>query len=376
MARSNLQPVYQCPLLGWMGIIALLSALVLALSATTPAQAQDNPPQSTLEYCLTCHGNPKLLLILPSGEEVSLFVEPDAIQNSVHGPVGMECTSCHRNIHSYPHPPIDFQTRRDLQISYYQACEICHKDPYHAALDSIHAEAVESGDPDAPTCADCHGAHEIHAPNEPRARISTTCGACHKEIYDRYKNSIHGAALIQEDNPDVPVCTDCHGVHNIPDPTTTLFRVETPELCASCHSDPQLMGKYGISSDVYDIYSLSWHGVDVSVYQARWPNLWHQSAVCTDCHGTHDILASEDPRSKVSEQNRLATCQQCHQDAGPKFVSAWTGHNRISLEKTPFVYYTQVFYQSFAYTVLWISAIYVLLQILRHTVQRVRNSLK
>jgi predicted CXXCH cytochrome family protein len=288
----------------------------------------------------------------------------------------MECTACHREIHTYPHPPLSFQNRRELQISYYQACQICHQDTYSATLDSIHAEALAEGNLDAPICVDCHGAHGIQDPDQPRARVSITCGNCHAPVFEQYKNSIHGAALIQEDNPDVPVCTDCHGVHNIHDPNTNLFRIETPELCARCHSDPVLMGKYGISSDVYDIYSISWHGVDVSVYQARWPNLWHQSAVCTDCHGTNDMLPVEDPRSHVSEQNRLATCQQCHENAGPKFVSAWTGHYRISLEKTPFVYYTQAFYQSFAYTILWISAIYVLLQILRQTVQRVRNSLK
>ena len=56
------------------------------------------------------------------------------------------------------------------------------------------------------------------------------------EIYKDYKDSIHGSALIDENNPDVPVCTDCHGVHNIQDPRTDQFRIDTPEMCANCHA--------------------------------------------------------------------------------------------------------------------------------------------
>jgi hypothetical protein len=115
--------------------------------------------------------------------------------------------------------------------------------------------------------------------------------------------------------------------------------------------------------------------VDVAVYQARWPNLWHNSAVCSDCHGVHDILKTDNPNSSVNPTHLLSTCQKCHPDAGPKFVGAWTGHNPVSLERTPFVFYTEVFYNTFAYVVLWASAIYVLLQIIRLTVARVRRSL-
>ena len=136
------------------------------------------------------------------------------------------------------------------------------------------------------------------------------------------------------------------------------------------------MAKYGLNGDVYSLYKLSWHGVDVSIYKAKWPNLWHNSAVCTDCHGTHDILATDNPASKVNPINLLATCQQCHPDANANFTGAWTGHNQISLTRTPLVYYTEAFYSTFTPFVLWASAIYVILQILRALVARVRRSLR
>jgi hypothetical protein len=135
------------------------------------------------------------------------------------------------------------------------------------------------------------------------------------------------------------------------------------------------MGKYDLPSNVYSLYTLSWHGVDVSVYKARWPTIWHDSAICSDCHGIHNIRKTEDPASTVSSQNLLSTCQKCHPGVGPNWTDAWTGHHEVSLERTPFVFYTQAFYSSFAPFILWVSILYVVLQILRTTVDRVRRSL-
>lgn len=355
-------------------------ALALAAAGANMLFAQDahadDPQDGTEEYCLSCHGDPDLNLTLPSGELLSLFISTDELHASVHDRVGIECSACHTDITTYPHPEIEYETHRELARSYYLTCRKCHEDNYTETLDSIHAEVAAAGHLEAPICTDCHGAHDIQPPDEPRVHISETCGQCHTDIFTTYRESVHGTALVEEDNQDVPVCTDCHGVHNIQDPRTVQFHIETPELCAGCHADPELMAKYDLSADVYDIYRLSWHGVDVSVYKARWPTIWHDSAVCTDCHGVHDIYPTHDPRSSVHPDTLLATCQKCHPDAGPNWTSAWTGHEEVSLERNAFVFYTQAFYDSFAPLVLWLSGIYVFLQILRVLVARVRRSLQ
>lgn len=355
-------------------IAAALLAASLGIIFKAGAHAQE-PPQGTEAYCLSCHNDPDLTMTLPSGEELPLYVSPDELKLSIHSPLGIECEACHTEIKTYPHPKIDYQTRRDLSRAYYLSCKKCHSTIYDKAQDSMHAQVAEEN-PEAPVCTDCHGTHDMGKPNEPRALISTTCSKCHSEIYDQYKSSIHGAELIGQDNPDVPVCTDCHGVHNIQDPRTDQFRINTPELCAGCHANADLMGKYGLPTNVYDLYELSWHGVDVSVYKARWPTIWHDSAVCTDCHGVHDILNTDDPQSSVNSTNLLATCQKCHPDVGPNWTGAWTGHNEISLERTPLLFYIEKFYSSFTPVILWMVGIYVFLQILRATVNRVKRSLK
>ena len=357
---------------------AVLAAVLLPtmVRAEQPAEPASRPPTQTEDYCLSCHDEPGLSLTLPSGEVLSLTLSKDMLQASIHSPLGIECRACHTGIGTYPHPTVEYATRRELARNLYLACEKCHADNYDRTLDSMHAQAAAAGNLDAPICTDCHGAHDVRPPDQPRGHISEICGRCHTAIYTSYAESVHGAALLQEGNLDVPVCTDCHGVHNISDPRTAQFRVDTPEMCAGCHADPELMGRYGLSADVYSLYSLSFHGVDVSVYRANWPTIWHQSAVCTDCHGIHDIRPTDDPGSRVNPAKLLSTCQQCHPDAGPNWPGAWTGHYRVSLERTPFVYYTQVFYSQLTPFVLAVSAGYVLLQILRSTVDRIRKALR
>jgi predicted CXXCH cytochrome family protein len=354
-------------------ITALILSIGLLVIEFNQATA-DNDQQETEAYCLSCHSNPDLKMTLPSGEELSLYISPDDLKHSIHSPLGIECEACHTDIKTYPHPENQYETKRDLSRAYYLSCKKCHSTIYENTQDSMHAQ-VASENPDAPVCTDCHGSHYVQKPDEPRQQVSTTCSKCHEEVYQQYKSSIHGKALIDENNPDVPVCTDCHGVHNIQDPRTDQFHIDTPELCANCHDDAELMAKYDLPSDVYDIYEMSWHGVDVSVYKARWPTIWHDSAVCTDCHGIHDILNTNDPNSSVNPANLLTTCQKCHPDAGPNWTQAWTGHNEISKERTPLLFYINAFYASFVSFVLWASGIYVALQILHAIINRVRRSL-
>lgn len=355
-------------------ILAGVFSTLISLSFFVSPVGAEPPTQETEKFCLSCHGDSSLSMNLPSGEVLSLYIAQDDLRHSVHSSVGIECEACHNDISEYPHPEIVFQTKRELSLAYYQTCEKCHSANYTKTLDSMHAQAAAAGNLNAPVCTDCHGAHDVRPPDEPRSLVSETCGLCHSEIVDTYRQSVHGAALMKDENPDVPVCTTCHGVHSIQDPRTSQFRVDEPELCANCHANQELMSKYGLSADVYDIYKLSWHGVDVSVYKARWPTIWHDSAVCSDCHGIHDIRSTGDAASKVNDANLLSTCRQCHPTAGPNWTDAWTGHNEISLERTPFLFYVEKFYGSFTPFVLWACIIYVVLQIVRATVDRVRSN--
>ncbi len=125
--------------------------------------------------------------------------------------------------------------------------------------------------------------------------IPALCASCHADVnqmrqydlptdqYAQYRESVHGT-LLAEGDPNVATCYDCHGGHQIlkaNDPASTVYPVNVPATCASCHADETLMAPYHIPTDQYDLYRESVHGhalLDEQDFRA--PN-------CATCHGTH-----------------------------------------------------------------------------------------
>jgi predicted CXXCH cytochrome family protein len=70
------------------------------------------------------------------------------------------------------------------------------------------------------------------------------------------------------------------------------------------------MKKYnpGLRVDQFQQYKTSVHG-------KKWAKGDNNVAVCTDCHGVHDLRPPSDPRSKVHPTNIATTCAHCHADA-------------------------------------------------------------
>ncbi len=336
--------------LRWFGLfIALPLGFVLASQFAPAARAggPDSAPNPALvenQVCLSCHASKELSMKLPSGETQSLYTDEAAFNASVHGKQGQRCTACHTNITGYPHPPTTARSIRDLSLQMYTICRQCHEKVYQQALDSIHAKDLAAGNSHAPVCTDCHTAHAVTTPDNPRSRIPQTCRKCHSLIFDQYKSSVHGAALLDQSNPDVPTCVDCHGVHNIPDPTTNAFRLKSPEICAKCHTDKALMKKYNISTNVMNTYVADFHGTTVELFVKQSPNTATNKPVCYDCHGIHDIRNTKDPKSTVIKENLLKTCQQCHPDATADFPTAWMSHYDASPTQYPAMYYVNLFY--------------------------------
>ncbi len=299
------------------------------------------------EYCLACHTQPDMTLTFANGDTKSLTIDPEALRQSVHGEDNpwqpLTCRNCHGDEMTYPHEPLDVGSLREYSLEKYPTCASCHDHNYDLALDSVHGAALKEGELEAAVCTDCHGAHDTPPPDEPRERISHTCQQCHSTIFDEYADSVHGAALLEDGNEDVPTCINCHGVHNIGDPTTDLFRIRSPELCAGCHANQELMAEYDISTDVFETYVADFHGTTVTLFEHEDPNVPTNKAVCYDCHGVHDIKEPDDPEAGI-KANLLETCQQCHPDATTNFPDAWTSHFRPSLEHNPLVYLVNLFY--------------------------------
>lgn len=322
------------------GAVGLAFAAFVGFPQFAVAQGPDN------STCLGCHSVPQLSMTLASGETLSLYVDPDVFHASMHGTANIRCVQCHTTIQGYPHPPVTYVDRRDVTLQNYTTCKTCHADNYAKTLDSMHQVALAGGNRNAAVCTDCHTAHAVTDPKTPRTHIPQTCAQCHSTITDQYIKSVHGAALFDDNNPDVPTCIDCHGVHNISDPTTVRFRLNSPQICAKCHTDKAMMDKYGISTDVLNTYIADFHGTTVELFAKEHPDQATNKPVCVDCHGVHDIKAPSDPASTVATQeNLLKQCRRCHPDATTaSFTSAWMSHFEPSPEKYPLVYYVNLFY--------------------------------
>jgi predicted CXXCH cytochrome family protein len=154
---------------------------------------------------------------------------------------------------------------------------------------------------------------------------------------------VHGEALFAGDD-NAPTCTSCHGVHGIQHPTTALFRNRSPELCATCHADEELMSEYDISTNVFDSYLDDFHGTTVSLFEQSDPNVPSNKAVCYDCHGVHNITRADDSKSQVVRENLLETCRECHPDASSDFPDTWVGHFEPTAESNPLLYAVNLFY--------------------------------
>jgi predicted CXXCH cytochrome family protein len=339
-----------------------------------PASEQTNkPPEPSNAYCLLCHSQSGRTWTLPSGETLSLTIDPQVLANSVHGtknPNGpLNCADCHTNQH-FPHQPEAARSVREFQLERYATCRNCHEDEYTRSQDSVHGAALRSGTLEAATCVDCHGGHDIQTPDVPRQRISLTCGKCHGAIFEQYRTSVHGAALLEESNPDVPTCIDCHGVHNIGNPTTELFRVRSPELCAKCHADANLMAKYNITTNVFDSYLTDFHGTTVALFEQQDPSVPTNKAVCYDCHGVHNIARVDASSSRVIRENLLTTCRQCHPNATADFPDAWVGHFPPTLESQPLLFIVNSFYKILIPVVLGGFILLILTDVIRRIRQR------
>ncbi|MBS1151619.1 MAG: cytochrome family protein [Myxococcaceae bacterium] len=325
---------------------------VLAFLVALAASAEDGKPSDPAaalaenQECLECHSEAELEIELDSGETKNIFVDAQKLASSVHAKLA--CSDCHTDLKgkSSKHKATAFPTAREFAVNYSDQCKQCHFANYTKTLDSVHHDLIARGKLDAAVCSDCHGSHEVMSAAEPRSKISRTCAGCHEKVSTVYAASVHGKALLNDESPDVPACTDCHRSHDIADPRAGAWKLKTPQMCGSCHTNEKMMSKYGLSTTVLSTYLADFHGSTALLQQGE-KGARPMVALCTDCHGVHDITHVNAPGSKVLQANLVKTCQQCHPDATENFPAAWLSHYEPTWEKASLVYGVKKFYAVF-----------------------------
>ncbi len=325
------------------------------------------------QYCQNCHAH-KLSMKFRNEEKMSVQVDLSVLESSVHGK--LRCSDCHYGYSSEEHPEKRFRSRRDYVIASSENCRRCHFANYTKTLDSVHYDLLSHGNLKAPVCNDCHGSHQIaHITHGVKGGLITTqrCKRCHPAIYETYAKSVHGNALINEQNQDVPICIDCHTAHDIQNPLTLEYHEKIPQMCGNCHANPAVVGKYGLSTDVVKTYLSDFHGVTLGFYKKQREELYKPArpiAVCNDCHGTHNIISTVSVAPATVKKNLVKRCRKCHKDATANFPNAWLFHYKPSLSKFPMIFIVDSIYKIFL-PIMWAGLILqVLLHIWRYAVNR------
>jgi len=245
----------------------------------------------------------------------------------------LSCLDCHSDIKSLPHPT------NLLKAS----CDSCHTESAKRYNNSSHGKALAAKIPGSPVCSDCHGAHDIYAPTHLASKlfwqnIPSTCGKCHGEILKEYNRSVHGKAVI-DGKREAPVCTNCHGEHSVNESKEQISKIEPAhitETCGQCHQAKHIISKYQLPNDVVETYMQSFHGLSI-----RRGSL--TAANCASCHGKHSILPSSDKNSSIYPGNLIKTCGQCHAGISEQFVKEKI-HSGLQLKSNKSTHIVRNFY--------------------------------
>jgi hypothetical protein len=336
--------------------------------------------------CMRCHNDPALK---SSKDRRSLFVNQSEVAGSRHTKIA--CSQCHSEVNASLRRPCETITQK-------VDCANCHAEVGQQYLKSTHGSLLSKSDPNAPTCKECHSTHGVKGRKDPTSpifptNIPTLCARCHREgqkaavrysgveheIIERYSESIHGKGLLKSGLTVTATCTDCHTAHGvlpIADSASSVNPKNVPATCGRCHhgieeqfrqsihvtkigqTDKQLpvcndchtahtirrtdnegfklqiMSQCGrCHEDIAKTYFDTYHG---KVSQLGYT----KTAKCYDCHGAHDILSVGDPRSRLSRENVVKTCQACHPGANRRFAGYLTHATHHDPGKYPWLFWT------------------------------------
>jgi hypothetical protein len=247
----------------------------------------------TNDDCLMCHSDPEMSLER-GHKKISLWVDNSKFAFSAHK--GLKCLACHKgfNIDDIPHKakiePVD--------------CKSCHtnvetKHTFHPWMASA---------PLKDNCKQCHGYHSVTPPKSMYSTVGgmnsvEKCGGCHKDVKEEFMKSEHYKVLQNKATPNSPDCNYCHR-----NPITKGWiknykqrKDNQNNVCIECHKsdthNPEVLKK--VSNDESRHAKLRKSGKE-------------HAAVCTDCHGFHNIKKSEDFEARLNVKNSSSSCGKCH----------------------------------------------------------------
>ncbi|MGK2859369.1 MAG: cytochrome c3 family protein [Thermoanaerobaculia bacterium] len=365
--------------------------------------------------CLVCHGK-KDLTAVKDGKQISLYVDAEKYATSTHAKTA--CAQCHTGVSpSHTRPCDSITTKPD--------CAVCHAAQNDQWKRSTHGQLAAKGDKDAPGCLDCHDNHATASKRTPTSptfarNVPALCARCHRtgekaavriksdipDIVQSYADSIHGEGLTKAGLVVSATCVNCHSSHmELPpeDPNSSVNPANLANTCGTCHhgiaetfaksihatAKPTPGRKLPTCNDCHTSHQISRTAVSgfrgkmmdqcgkchqeeagtfFETFHGKVSQLGSEGAAkCSDCHGKHDILPTDDPKSSLSRANVVATCGQCHEGSHRRFAGYLTHATHHDQDKYPWLFWsfrlmvmllvgTLAFF--FLHTLLWLFRIW------------------
>ncbi len=336
--------------------------------------------------CLRCHENKG---IKSSTDGRSLYVDAAELSRSMH--VKQSCSQCHSGVSASRLRPCETITQK-------VDCSSCHLQVVQQYQQSTHGQLYAKKDPNAPTCLECHGTHNVRGKTDSKSATFPTnvpdlCAKCHREgekaavrytgpereVVERYTESIHGKGLLKSGLVVTAMCTNCHTAHGVlphDNPDSSVNVKNVPATCGKCHNGIEEQFEQSVHSrsvtktgdplpvcndchSAHTIRRADDEGFKLAImsqcgrcheaiaktyfdtYHGKVSQLGYtKTAKCYDCHGAHDILKVTDPRSHLSRVNVVQTCQKCHPGATRRFAGYLTHATHHDPAKYPWLFWT------------------------------------
>ncbi len=293
-----------------------ISVLVI-LSVPLFALGQESSTAVQKDQCIRCH------------------TENDALpehftMEDIHIQEGLSCAGCHGGDRFAPdadeamNPAKGFvgvPARKEIPAF----CGKCHShikfmrkykpgiptDQEEQYFTSMHGKLLLKKDQKVAVCTSCHTAHSIYRVSDSRStvypiNVPATCGRCHSDAeymkqysiptdqLQKYKQSVHGIALLKNQDTGAPACNDCHGNHGAMPPGVNSIAY----ICGNCHVNNK---EYFLSSKMGKIFG------ETGLH------------ACEECHNNHLIQKPSDEMVGTGEKS---VCLNCHDEGDEGFQVA------------------------------------------------------
>ena len=171
------------------------------------------------------------------------------------------CVNCHKSLSPFSDEQMSFNDIRTNHTQRNISCSLeCHEDiirkkatdNFQQWSDSGHSsyyvtcDACHGGNPDINTISGAHSTMKnITDPASPVyfKNVPETCGECHIEELEHFKNTMHYQRLRTESR--APSCVNCHQPHSF----KVLKASELTPLCSVCHNTKDQVSAANVPKD-------------------------------------------------------------------------------------------------------------------------------